>query len=83
LKHRTVLKRESLAQLKAEREEAKPNLNAMYHADMKESVRHANELESERGEVIMGMGKEKDKNAMKNERGCFGGVMRLFGRELR
>jgi hypothetical protein len=75
-KHRAVPRRESLAQWKAEREEAKPISNSMRCTDTKENERDANEMELKRKEELTKKGKRGYEVAWQNERGCLGEVMR-------
>jgi hypothetical protein len=69
-KHRAVPRRESLAQWKAEREEAKSIPDGMHRADVKQRVRRANEIESKREEEPIEKGKKTDREGLQNERGC-------------
>lgn len=78
-RYRTVPKRESLAQWKAEGEQARLIPDGMRRAITKEKVRRANGIELERGEVLMEKSKESGKTVLQNERGCFSGAMRWFG----
>lgn len=81
-KHRAIPRRESLAQWKAEREEARPISNSMRCTDTNEKVRRANEVELERKEELTKKDKRGDEVGLQDERSCFGGAMRWFGVKL-
>jgi hypothetical protein len=75
-RYRTVPRRESLAQWKAEGEQARSIPDGMRRADNKERVRRANDIELERGGALMEKTKKSGKTRLQNERGCLSGAMR-------
>lgn len=84
LQQRSVPKRESLTQWKAEREEVRANRVRQQHARTEERVRRANELEEEKKRELAEIGKgslevsEKEKVKWKSEGGCFGGLFTVL-----
>ncbi|KAF1939178.1 hypothetical protein EJ02DRAFT_497845 [Clathrospora elynae] len=80
---RSLPKRESLTQWKAERDEARAEFDGMRRADMKERVRRANQLEGERERELLKVGKGTGTGigveGKEKERGCFGGLVAVFG----
>jgi len=78
-----IPRRESLSQWKAERDEAKMEFYGIRRASMKERVRRANELEQEREEELVRMGKgteekEEGEAVHEGEAGCLGGILGIF-----
>jgi hypothetical protein len=71
LEKRTVPKRESLTQWKAERDEARASLVGNHRATIQERVRRANELEEAREKELISQGKR----SQNSEAGCFGGLL--------
>ncbi|KAK1913370.1 hypothetical protein P3342_005306 [Pyrenophora teres f. teres] len=88
LEKRAVPRRETLTQWKAERDEAKMEFYGIRRASMKERVRRANELEHEREEELVKMGKgtgekgdcdeDEDDDDGEGGAGCFGGILGMF-----
>ncbi|OAL50211.1 hypothetical protein IQ07DRAFT_49237 [Pyrenochaeta sp. DS3sAY3a] len=91
LERRSLPRRESLTQWKAEREEAQAEFGVMRRVDMKERVRRANEMEQEKEEELLRVGKgagdvtvvveregSRERSGKEKGRGCLGGVVRVL-----